>query len=145
MRARPFNEIDRRAKVTSASARQVAGGLAVVYLLLIAAMNPGELGRITNVVYVVSGLAAGAAAILADRAYQRGAPRADAVAQLGLGFIVGLLAMPSSSGLIALLALVCGVRSIITSRSNRLFALAALVIGIGAGGALLWIPPGRVP
>lgn len=129
--------------MTSVSARQVAGGLAVIYMLLIAAMNPGELGRITNVVYVVSGLAAGAVAILADRAYQRGTRPADAAAQLALGFVVGLLAMPSSSGLIALTALVCGLRAIIISRSSRLLALAALVTGIVVGGALLWVPLAR--
>ncbi len=126
------------------SFRQIAGGLTFVYLLLITAMNLEALRAISAGVFVLSGLAAAAAVVFAGRADRQGTHLADVAAQLGLGFLVGLLAQPASSGVVAVVALVAGLRAIIITRSNRLFAGAAFPVGIAAGAAVLWVPLGRI-
>jgi len=62
---------------------------------------------------------------------------ADLIAQLGLGVIAGVWALPSSSGLVAILALVVGVWSAVRSAHSRLFAAVALIGGLAIGFGVL--------
>lgn len=115
--------------------RQVAGLVALLYALLVIAMGTAQLSTGPTVLaYATTVVLAPIAVLAADRRARRGDHIADLVAQAGLGVIVGIWALPSTSGLVAILAAVAGAWSVSRSghRWRAAFALlAGAVIGVG--------------
>ena len=119
--------------------RRIAGYIGLVYLALVVAMNPTALdARPSTLLYLLAAVLAPIAVIIGEhRARGGGGTAADAVAQASLGVIFGVWALPSSSGLVALLALAAGVWSAFRSPHHRGYAALALLAGIGTGLGLL--------
>jgi hypothetical protein len=107
----------------------------LLYVLAVVAVNP-NLGGVSGLVYVGSAILAPIAVVFGENVARRGDDRGEIAAQMGLGTIFGLWALPASSGVIALLAIAAGVRSVATSSEPRR-ATAALLVGVGLGVVLL--------
>ena len=111
---------------------------ALVYAVLVVAMSAVQLaGGPTLLAYAVVAVLAPIAVVVSDRMAQSGDRAADAVAQLGLGVIAGMWALPATSGLVAILAVVAGARSVFRSGGGHWSALLALVTGAVVGVGVL--------
>lgn len=131
----PDGPIRASGKATYAAAvRHVAGLVALLYAVLVVAMGAAQLTGPTALVYAAIAVLAPIAVIVADRLARNGDLTADSVAQAGLGIIVGIWALPATSGLVAILAAVAGARSALHS-GHRWYAVLAFVAGalIGIG------------
>ena len=117
--------------------RRIAGAIGLIYALLVFAMNLAELTRgLTTLIYATCAVLAPIAVVAGDRLAHRGNGRADGLAQLGLGVLFGIWALPASSGAIALVALGAGLWSAFRS-PHRLIAVLALLAGVGIGVGVL--------
>jgi hypothetical protein len=74
--------------------------------------------------------------VAGDRRARQGSLRGDVAAQLGLGIVAGMWALPATSGLVAILAVVAGVRSAFRS-DRRWYAVLAFAIGVLIGVGVL--------
>jgi hypothetical protein len=116
---------------------QVAAALALLYAILVVAMNLSSLGGgVAALVYVVAAIVAPAAVFVGENLAHRGNRWGEGLALAGLGTIFGIWALPSSSGAIALLAIIAGLRSVAMS-SHRGRATLGLLTGVGLGVILL--------
>jgi hypothetical protein len=116
---------------------QVAAGMALLYAVLVVAMNLSSLGGgVVALIYVVAAIVAPAAVFVGENLAHRGDRWGEGLALAGLGTIFGIWALPSSSGVVALLAIIAGLRSVAMS-SRRGRATLALLIGVGLGVVLL--------
>jgi hypothetical protein len=116
----------------------MAGLVALVYAVLVVAMSAMQLaGGLTLLAYAAVAILAPIAVVLSDRMAQSSNRTAEAVAQLGLGVIAGMWALPATSGLVAILAVVAGARSVFLTGASRWSALLALVTGAVVGVGVL--------
>jgi hypothetical protein len=112
--------------------------IALVYAVLVVATSAVQLaGGLTLLAYAAVAVLAPIAVVLSDRMAQSGNRTADAVAQLGLGVIAGMWALPATSGLVAILAVVAGARSAFRFGAGRWSAVLALVTGAVVGVGVL--------
>ncbi len=119
--------------------RTVAGAVALLYAVLVVATNLGHLtGGLGTLLYVTAVVVAPIAVLVADNLVRRGDPRGDPIAQTGLGLLFGMWALPATSGLVALLAIIAGLRAAITSNHRRV-AISWLAVGVLVGVLLLGI------
>lgn len=100
-------------------------------------MGAAQLDSGVLLAYAAIAVLAPVAVVAGDRVARSGDRTADTVAQLGLGIIAGIWALPATSGLVAILAVVAGVWSGFRSEHRRWFAVRALMIGVLVGGGVL--------
>jgi hypothetical protein len=115
--------------------RQVVGVVALLYAVLVVAMGTKQLLTGPAVLlYAAVAVLVPIAVIAADRLARGGDHLAELVAQGGLGVIAGMWALPSSSGLVSVLAAVVGTWSVFRARhrwSAALAFVAGVLIGLG--------------
>lgn len=116
--------------------RRIVGLIALLYGGLVVAMGTAQLTSGPVLLYAAIAVLVPIAVVAGDRMARGGNRRADPVAQLSLGVIAGMWALPSTSGLVAILALVAGAVSV-RSAPERVSATIALVAGILIGVGVL--------
>jgi hypothetical protein len=101
-------------------------------------MSIGQLigGPRVVLVYALISVLAPMGVVAGDRLARLGSFRGDVGAQVGLGILAGMWALPATSGLVALLAVVVGVRSAFRS-DHRWYAVLAFAIGVLIGVGVL--------
>jgi hypothetical protein len=112
--------------------------LALVYALLVVAMNVAELGRsVPALLYVAAALVAPLVVIIGDRRARAASTSWHLSAQVAAGTLAGMWALPSTSGLVAILAAFGGALAVRSGPGSRVFAALALIAGAVVGVALL--------
>jgi hypothetical protein len=118
--------------------RQAAGLIALAYAVLVVTMSAADLASgPTLLAYAIIAVVAPVAVVVGDRLGRSGDRTGDWVAQAGLGVIAGMWALPASSGLIAILAVVAGALSAFRSAHGRWSSVLALVSGALVGVGVL--------
>lgn len=118
--------------------RRAAGLVALLYALAVWVLNFNTVNwSVLTVPYAAATLVAPVIVLALERLGREADVRHEAYVQTALGVIFGIWALPATSGLVAILAVVAGVSSIWRS-TNRGISAASLIVGVGIGVGLLF-------